>query len=71
MNIYKEITNDHGCPRQCNASDNFAVYILTSALAHDLYHEFVEKYDRIPTAAWYNRHFEFERIGRTRPSEYK
>ena len=46
----------------CYASDNMAEYQLTSAYAHDLHTEYIERYDREPSAAWYNRHFNFTRI---------
>lgn len=62
MRIYKENTNDHGYIRMCYASDNMAEYQLTSAYAHDLHTEYIERYDREPSAAWYNRHFNFTRI---------
>lgn len=62
MRIYKEVTPDHGFEMRVNASDNFAAYILTSAYAHDLYTEYWDRYDREPSAAWYNRHFDFTRI---------
>ena len=61
-NIYKEVTNDKGCKTYRYASNNAATYILTSAYAHDMYSEFVQKYDRIPSAQWYRRHFDFERV---------
>ena len=60
--IYKEVTNDRGCLTYCYASNNAATYILTSAYAHDMYSEFVDKYSRIPSARWYHRHFNFERV---------
>lgn len=62
MRIYKEKTADKGYPMRCCASDNFATYILTSARAHDMRAEYVRKYDRSPSASWYNRNFQFERI---------
>lgn len=62
MRTYKERTNDKGIAIHCNASDNQATYILTSAHARDLYREYLEKYDRIPTSGWYNRHFTFDRL---------
>ena len=61
-NIYKEVTNDRGCQTCCYASNNAATYILTSAYAHDMYSEFVQKYSRIPSAQWYRKHFNFERV---------
>ena len=61
-NIYKEVTNDRGYQKYCYASNNAATYILTSAYAHDMYSEFVDKYGRIPSARWYHRHFNFERV---------
>ena len=60
--IYKEVTNDKGYQKYCYASDNSATYILTSAYAHDMYFEFVQKYSRIPAARWYRKHFNFERV---------
>lgn len=62
MRIYKENTNDHGYTKTCYASDNMAEYQLTSAHAHDLHTEYIDRYDRHPAAAWYNRHFNFTRI---------
>ena len=61
-NIYKEVTNDRGYQRYCYASDNHATYILTSAYAHDMYCEFVDKYGRIPSSQWYRKNFSFERV---------
>ena len=61
-NIFKEVTDDRGYQKHCSASDNSATYILTSAYAHDMYSEFVQKYDRIPSARWYRKHFSFERV---------
>ena len=61
-NIYKEVTNDRGYQKFCCASNNAATYILTSAYAHDMYSEFVDKYGRIPSAQWYRKHFNFERV---------
>ena len=60
--IYKEITSDKGSKWERYASDNFATYILTSAYAHDLYDDYVEKYGRFPSSQWYRRHFSFERV---------
>ena len=60
-NIYKEVTNDSGYKNYCYASNNAATYILTSAYAHDIDSEFVDKYNRIPSAQWYRKHFNFER----------
>ena len=60
--IYKEITNDKGCNWERCASDNNATYILTSAYAHDMYSEFVDKYNRIPSSRWYRKNFNFERV---------
>ena len=60
--IYKEITSDKGCKWERYASNNSATYIITSASAHDMYSEFVDKYGRIPSAQWYHRHFSFERV---------
>lgn len=60
-NTYKEITDDRGIAKRCYASDNYATYILTSAYAHDMYAEYMRKYDRQPSSRWYNKHFSFER----------
>lgn len=62
MRIYREITNDRGNVHFHGASDNFAVYLLTSAYAKDLWREYVVRYNRQPSSAWYNRHFRFNRI---------
>lgn len=62
MNTYKEITDDRGCAQRCGARDNQATYILTSAAAHDLRSAYMERYDRQPSARWYNRHFTFKRV---------
>ena len=61
-NIYKEVTDDRGYQFPCYASNNSATYILTSANAHDMYFEFVDKYGRIPSSQWYHRYFNFERV---------
>lgn len=61
MNIYKEITEDNGIRQSCSARDNLATYIVTSAHAHDLIREYIRKYDRLPSAKWYNKHFNFKK----------
>lgn len=60
--IYSEKTTDNGLKFRRYASDNNATYILKSARAHDLYKDYVNKYDRTPSSKWYRRHFNFERI---------
>lgn len=62
MRVYKEITDDHGWPMKCTASDNFATYIITSACGHDILNAYEHKFDRLPSARWYNRHFQFKQI---------
>lgn len=62
MRIYKENTSDNGYTKTCYASDNFAEYQLTSAHAHDLYTDYLQRYNREPSARWYNSHFRFTRI---------
>lgn len=62
MYIYKENTRDNGAILRCHASDNAAEYQLTSAYAHDLHSDYLERYSRQPSARWYNRHFNFIRI---------
>lgn len=62
MRIYKEKTDDNSYKREVCASDNMATYILTSANAHDLYDAYIERYNRVPSSKWFNRHFSFERI---------
>lgn len=62
MRTYQEITDDKGYEKKCWASNNWAAYILTSARAHDMYHNYIERYSRNPTAQWFNRHFRFRRI---------
>lgn len=62
MRVYKEITSDHGYEQRVYAENNNAVYILTSAMAHDMYVSYVDKYSRNPSSRWYNKHFRFERL---------
>lgn len=62
MRVYREKTADNGVMKICYASDNFAQYQLTSAMAKDAYTTYCDKYEREPSSAWYNRHFRFERI---------
>ena len=62
MKRFIEITSDKGIEYHSHASDNSATYILTSAYAHDMYYDFVQKYGRIPSSKWYHRHFNFERV---------
>lgn len=63
--IFKEITNDHGTPRESGASNNFARYILTSAFAKDMLTEYLERYNgRQPSSKWFNKHFNFKTIER-------
>lgn len=62
MRIYKENTSDHGYVKTCCASDNNAEYQLTSAYAHDLHADYLERYNREPSARWYNSHFSFTRV---------
>lgn len=62
MRIYKENTTDHGYIKKCSASNNLAEYQLTSARAHDLIFEYLEKYNRYPSSKWFNNHFSFTRI---------
>lgn len=61
MTFY-EITPDHGYPQTCYASNNAAEYIITSAIGHDLHSDYMRKYHRNPTSAWYRRHFSFKRV---------
>ena len=61
-NFYKEVTSDNGNKWICYASDNYATYILTSSHAHDLYIKYRQRYERFPSAKWYNKHFNFERV---------
>ena len=60
--IFAETTKDKGVTKRCTASDNAAEYLLTSAYAHDLHANYLERYNREPSARWYNRHFNFKRI---------
>ena len=59
---FQEITSDQGPKKAVTASNNSAVYILTSALAKDAYSEFISKYNRLPSSSWYNRNFRFKRV---------
>ena len=63
MKRFIEITSDKGIEYHSHASDNSATYILTSAYAHDLYDDYVDKYDRLPSSRWFNRHFNFKNNG--------
>lgn len=58
-NIFIEKTDDNGVELHRLASDNKAEYVLKSAYAHDLYDDYVSKYERIPSSKWYNKHFNF------------
>ena len=60
MKTFIEITSDKGYAKSVAASNNGAEYIIASAKMHDLYNDYVERYNRIPTAAWYRRHAQFE-----------
>lgn len=65
MHVFKEVTNDHGCPRKCYASDNQAEYILTSAQGKDQLAEYERRYGPgcdYPSSKWYNKHFNWERL---------
>lgn len=62
MNTYKEVTTDNGAPITCNASNNTANYILTSARAKDMHDDYLDKYNRLPSPSWFNRHFNFKRL---------
>ena len=61
-NFYKEKTSYNGNKWICYAHDNHATYILTSSHAHDLYIKYRQRYERIPSAKWYNKHFNFDRV---------
>ena len=63
MKRFIEITSDKGIEYHSHASDNSATYILTSAYAHDLYDDYVDKYNRLPSSTWFNRHFKFKNNG--------
>ena len=56
MNTFIEDTNDKGYEKRVYARDNNATYILTSAWMHDRYDDYIERYGKNPTAAWYRRH---------------
>lgn len=60
--IYKENTNDNGVLTVCLASDNYAEYHITSAYGRDLVTLYEDRFNRHPSAAWFNRHFQFTRI---------
>ena len=59
MKTFVENTPDKGWKKIAYARDNMAKYILTSARMHDLYTQYINRYDRIPTAKWYHRHAQF------------
>lgn len=62
MTRYKfyEHTSDHGYKKTAYASNNRAEYILTSAMAHDMYNEYLWKFGRHPHSSWFHRHFSFD-----------
>ena len=62
MYTFLEITSDHSYEKRAYASDNKATYILTSAYAHDMYTDYLDKYYREPSSRWFNKHFQFERL---------
>ena len=61
-NIFIELTDDNGVELHRFASDNNAEYILKSAYAHDLYDDYVFRFDRIPSSKWYHKNFNFTHI---------
>lgn len=60
MRTFNEVTGDRGYRMRCSARDNNAEYVITSAYGHDLVNAYKEHYDRLPSARWYHRHFNFE-----------
>lgn len=64
MNNYKEVTDDRGLVQIYGARDNMAKYIMTSARAHDMRDEYIKKYNRQPSAKWYNKHFTFTKLNK-------
>ena len=60
--LFQEETNDRGYAKRCYANDNRAVYIVTSSYGHDVYNEFVQKYERLPSSRWLNKKMRFKRI---------
>ena len=59
MRVFIEDTSDRGWEKKVHASNNNATYILTSAQMHDLYQDYVDRYGKLPTAAWYHRYAQF------------
>lgn len=57
--IFIEITADKGWELKVCSRNNNALYVLTSARMHDLYTEYIDRYNDLPTAAWYHRHAQF------------
>lgn len=62
MKVYKEITEDRGCPKHASCSDAHPNFILTSAHAKDMYIDFLERYSRLPHSSWFRRHFDFRLV---------
>lgn len=56
---FYEETADRKYPKSCSASNNSANYVLWSANAHDMYTDYVAKYNRLPSSRWYNKYFSF------------
>ena len=53
MKTYQEITRDKGAAKTAYASNSNDEFILTSAMAKDMYNEFVDNNGRYPSRAWY------------------
>lgn len=56
---FTEITPDRGCALYAVASNNSATYILTSGRAIDMYADYCDKYNRVPSSRWFHKHFNF------------
>lgn len=57
--VFYEVTTDRYYPENALSCSNSAVYVLYSMYAHDLYDDYLSKYNRHPSARWFRRHFRF------------
>ena len=53
--IYTEITADRGYKSRSGASDGYGEYVTTSAYMHDAISTYKDKYQRLPSRAWYRK----------------
>lgn len=59
---FLEITPDKGAQIGVCASNNNALYILTSARAKDMYRDYCDKYSREPSSRWMHKRIAFRKL---------